>query len=77
MTDLYAKRRSELPSSYVLFIEAHGSWEGDLGEELGYVVLWDRRTIQEQYEANEMSQRLSDIGFRLARTVAAKCSVLT
>ena len=59
MTDLYTERRAQLPSSYVSFIEGHGGWEGDLGEEFGYVVLWDRDTIQERYDGYEMAQRLS------------------
>jgi hypothetical protein len=63
MADFYAERRPQLPPSYVSFIEAHGGWEGDLGDELGYVVLWDRASIQEQYEANDMAQRLSNRWF--------------
>ena len=59
MADLYTQRRAQLPPSYVSFIENHGGWEGDLGDELGYVVLWDRGTIQERYDAYEMAQYLS------------------
>lgn len=59
MADLYAERRPQLPPSYVSFIEGHGGWEGDLGDDLGYVVLWDRATIQERYDGYEMAQYLS------------------
>lgn len=59
MADLYTKQRPQLPASYVSFIEGHGGWEGDLGDELGYVVLWDRDTIQERYDGYEMTQYLS------------------
>ncbi len=59
MRDLYTKRRSQLPLSYVSFIESHGGWEGDLGDELGHVVLWDSATIQERYDGYEMALYLS------------------
>jgi hypothetical protein len=63
MADLYTRRRSQLPASYVAFIEEHRGWEGDLGDDLGYVVLWDRDTIQERYEVYEMAQYLGDRWF--------------
>lgn len=63
MADLYSDRLPQLPPSYVEFIERHGGWEGDLGEELGYVVMWDRGTIQEQYDGCEMALYLSNRWF--------------
>ena len=63
MGGLYAKRRAALPSSYVSFIEDHGGWEGDLGGDLGFVMLWDRDTIQDCYEGHEMAQYLVDRWF--------------
>jgi hypothetical protein len=59
MADFYTERRAQLPPSYVAFIENHGGWEGDLGDELGYVVLWNWATIQEWYDDYEMAQYLS------------------
>jgi hypothetical protein len=59
MADLYAERRTQLPPPYVSYIETYGGWEGDLGQEHGYVVLWDRATIQERYDGYEMAQYLS------------------
>ena len=63
MADRYAELRSVLPSSYVEFIESHNGWEGELGEEIGYVVLWDRETIQERWDSYEMAQYLSERWF--------------
>jgi hypothetical protein len=48
-----------LPQSYVKFIESHDGWEGDLGGELGYVVIWKLETIQERWDGYEMGQYLS------------------
>lgn len=58
MNDLYRQCRPQLPASYVAFIEVHGAWEGDLGDNLGYVVLWDPASIRQQYASHEMAQHL-------------------
>src|SRR5436309_2135133 len=63
MSDRYTVFRNKLPASFVEFIEAQGGWEGDLGDELGYVVLWKRESIQEQWDDYEMAQYLSDRWF--------------
>lgn len=63
MPDRYAEKRSVLPPSYVEFIETDNGWEGDLGEELGYVVLWAKETIQERWDDYEMGRYLSDRWF--------------
>jgi hypothetical protein len=47
----------------VAFIESHGGWEGDLGDELGYLVLWDRGTIQQRYDGYDMALYLSSRWF--------------
>jgi hypothetical protein len=57
--DRYTDFRAELPASYVAFIESHSGWEGDLVDNLGYVVIWNRETIQERWDAYEMGQYLS------------------
>jgi len=59
MADRYTELRSKLPLFYVEFVEAYNGWEGDLGDELGYVVIWNRETIQESWDGNKMSQYLS------------------
>ncbi|MCE9552552.1 MAG: SMI1/KNR4 family protein [Planctomycetes bacterium] len=55
MKDRFSKFLAQLPPSYIAFIEEHNGWEGDLGENLGYVVLWAKETIQERYDAYEMA----------------------
>jgi hypothetical protein len=62
MADRYTDMRCKLPQSYVEFIEAHNGWEGDLGN-LGYVVIWNRATIQERWDAYQMGQYLSERWF--------------
>jgi hypothetical protein len=57
--DLYTELRPKLPRSYVSFIESQGGWEGELGKEFGYVVLWDPSTIQEQYGGYQMALYLN------------------
>lgn len=63
MTDHYTEIRSKLPLSYVEFIESHNGWEGDLGEEFGYVEIWNRETIQERRDAYEMDKYLNNQWF--------------
>lgn len=63
MSDRYALFRDELPQSYIDFIESHGGWEGDLGEELGYAVIWDRKSLQQQWDSYEMGTYLSNRWF--------------
>jgi hypothetical protein len=63
MPDRYTELRSKLPRSYVQFIESHNGWEGDLGDKLGYVVVWSRETIQERWDGYEMGEYLSDRWF--------------
>ena len=63
MPDRYVEKRSALSLSYVEFIETNNGWEGDLGEELGYVILWNKETIQERWDACEMTRYLSDRWF--------------
>lgn len=63
MADRYTELRARLPPSYVGFIEAHDGWEGDLGDDLGYVVIWGRETIQERWDGYEMAHYLSERWF--------------
>ncbi len=63
MSDRYTEKRQLLPSAYVEYIETFNGWEGDLGDKLGYVVLWDKETIQERWDSYEMAQYLSDQWF--------------
>jgi hypothetical protein len=63
MSDRYAVLRDKLQPSYVEFIESQDGWEGDLGDELGYVVIWNRKSIQEQWDGYEMALYLSDRWF--------------
>lgn len=63
MSDRYAELRDRLPPSYVEFIETQDGWEGDLGNELGYVVIWNRKSIRERWVGHEMALSLSDRWF--------------
>src|SRR6516165_7035268 len=63
MADRYIECRSALPRSYVDFIESHDGWEGDLGAELGYVVIWNRETIQERWDAYKMAECMNEHWF--------------
>ena len=63
MADRYTELRSALPPSYVEFIESHNGWEGDLGDELGYVILWNRETIQDRWDGYQMAECLSERWF--------------
>jgi hypothetical protein len=55
--------RDALPANYLEFIESRNGWEGDLGEDLGYVIIWDRTSIQECWDSYEMAESLSDRWF--------------
>jgi hypothetical protein len=63
MADRYTQLRRKLPPSYIDFIESHNGWEGDLDDELGYIVIWNRETVQERWDAYEMAHYLSDRWF--------------
>ena len=63
MTDRYVDKRSLLPPSYLDHIERYNGSEGDLGDEFGYVVIWDKETIQERWTEYEMYEYLSDYWF--------------
>ena len=63
MKDRFADFRPTLPPAYVQFIESHDGWEGDLGNVLGYVVIWDRRSIQARWIDYEMANYLSNRWF--------------
>lgn len=59
----YTTFRDKLPPTYVQFIESHNGWEGDLGDELGYFVIWGQGLIQENWDDYEMALYLSDRWF--------------
>lgn len=63
MADRYDLVQDKLPSSYRDFIESQGGWEGDLGDQLGYVIIWDRDSIQDRWESYEMAKYLGDRWF--------------
>ncbi|ODU00513.1 MAG: hypothetical protein ABS79_03250 [Planctomycetes bacterium SCN 63-9] len=63
MPDRYTEKKALLPSSYVEFMETFNGWEGDLGEVLGYIALWDRESIHERWIDYEMAQNLNDRWF--------------
>jgi hypothetical protein len=63
VADRYTQLRSVLLPSYVEFIESHNGWEGDLGDDLGYVVIWNRETIQERWDDYQMAEYLSEHWF--------------
>jgi hypothetical protein len=63
MADKYNDFRTSLPASYVRFIEAHSGWEGDLGDDLGYVVLWDPASIQDRWESYQMAEFVGERWF--------------
>jgi hypothetical protein len=63
MLDRYAQLRDKLPPAYVEFVESQDGWEGHLGDELGYVVVWNRKSIQERWDGYEMALYLSDRWF--------------
>lgn len=44
MANRYAALRDKLPASYIEFIESDDGWEGDLGDEMGYVVIFKARS---------------------------------
>jgi hypothetical protein len=63
MQNRYAEKKPTLPTTYVEFIEANNGWEGELGQKIGYVVIWDKDTIQERWDAYEMRLYLDDRWF--------------
>jgi hypothetical protein len=63
MPDLYAEKKSLLPPSYVEFIETNNGWEGDLGEQFGYFVIWNKETIQDSLVGCEMHKYIGDRWF--------------
>jgi hypothetical protein len=50
MENLIDKYKDRLPDSYLEFISKNQEFEGDLGDELGYVVLWDVNLLSQIFE---------------------------
>jgi SMI1 / KNR4 family (SUKH-1) len=66
MCDRYNEKKAVLPTCYVEYMEnmeTYHGWEGDLGDDLGWVVLWDKATIQDNWIDYEMSQCISNHWF--------------
>jgi hypothetical protein len=63
VSDRYDELKGRLPASYVRFIEARDGWEGDPGEGLGHLALWDRAGIRWRWDAYEMAEFLGDRWF--------------
>ena len=63
MSNRYHDKRDLLPLSYLDYIERHNGWEGDLGDEYGYVVIWNKESIQERWTGYEMFEYISDYWF--------------
>ena len=63
MNDLYLEKKAILPPSYVEHIEAYNGWEGDPGDGIGYIVVWDKETIQDRWESYEMAEHLGEDWF--------------
>ncbi len=63
MENRYAKLRDKLPQCYVEFIESHDGWEGDLGDELGYPIIWNQELVQENWDGYEMALYLTERWF--------------
>lgn len=63
MSDRYIEKKPFLPASYVEHIEAYNGWEGALAINHGYLVLWDKETIQDRWEAYQMAEFLGDRWF--------------
>ena len=63
MSDRYIEKKSQLPNSFVGYIEERNGWEGDLGDYYGYVVIWDKEKIQEHWIGYEMAKYLPDYWF--------------
>ncbi len=61
--DRYDELQDKLPSSYKDFIESNSAWEGYLGDDFGYAVIWCRTSIQERWNEYEMAQYLSEHWF--------------
>jgi hypothetical protein len=72
MADRYTDFRSVLPPSYVDFIESHNGWEGDLGEDLGFVIIWNRETILERWDDYEMAKYMSKRWFPIGSNGAGE-----
>jgi hypothetical protein len=63
MTNRYLDKKSQLPVSYVEHIEGLNGWEGDLGGGDGYVVIWNKETIQSRWADYHMAEFISDYWF--------------
>ena len=77
MPDRYAEKKSVLPPSYLGFIETNNGWEGDLGEEYGYVVLWEKETIKSAGTLMRWQIISTTDGSHSVPTEVGKCSAST
>jgi hypothetical protein len=63
MENLIEKYKNRLPNSYLEFISKNQEFEGPLGEEFGYVNLWDVGALHEAWEGYKFQDNLSDQWF--------------
>ena len=60
MENLIEKYKDRLPKTYLDFLSKNQSFEGDLKEGLGYVVLWDVKDLHEAWEGYKFQDSLGD-----------------
>ena len=63
MENLIEKYKDKLPESYLDFIDKHNGFNGDLGDELGYVILWDRKELHESWYGYNFDEFLGEKWF--------------
>jgi len=82
MKSLIEKYKDNLPEAYLDFISRNESFQGDLGNDFGYVRLWNIKELQESWEGYKFQENLGDEWFPIGSNlggeiIAIKTSSLT
>ena len=76
MDNLIEKYKDRLPKSYLDFIRKNKRFEGYLGENLGYVALWDIKELHESWEGYNIDEFLTERWFPIGSNLGGELIVI-
>ena len=72
MENLIEKYKDNLPKPYLDFLVRNKSFEGDLGNEFGYVHLWDVKELKESWIGYKFQEYLGDEWFPIGSNLGGE-----
>ncbi len=72
MENLVEKYKNRLPETYLDFLSKNQSFEGDSGEELGYVAIWDLKYLHEAWDGYKFQDYFGDEWFPIGSNLGGE-----